>query len=171
MRKPRYVPCCWVSLRQGLHTVWGMEDWEPRTQSRSLRQGSLAPRNPAQPRRGITHAPFSTLTERTRRRPTRSPMLAQSLSSRQRRPWKSSSSQSVRLAGAGPCAGALLMPLQTGTGSSAQRLESPLPAQARPTPMGGEGPRAGPWLLAAFPRLALPWPKRPRPSTEYSPGG
>lgn len=120
---------------------------------------------------GITHAPFSTLTERTRRRPPRSPMLAQSLSSLQRRPWKSSSSQSVRLAGAGPCAGALLMALWTRTGPGAESPQSTLPAQARPIPVGGEGP-AG-WTRAAsssFPSRP-PRPKRPRPSSEYSPGG
>lgn len=102
----------WVGLSRAGLKVWGTEVRELRSQAWSLDPGSPAP--PTQPRRAwrITHAPFSTLTERTLRRPPRSAMFAQSLSSRQRRPWKSSSSQSVRLAGAGPGAGALLMPLR-----------------------------------------------------------
>lgn len=163
MRKPGGFPCWWVSLRQGLHTVWGLEGWDPGSQSPSLRRGASTP--PVQPHRAgaITHAPFSTLTERTRRRPPRSPMLAQSLSSRQRRPWKSSSSQSVRLAGAGPCAGALLMPLQTRTGPSAQRPKSPLPAQARPTRVGGEGPAGWTRAASSFPPIS-PSPDRRDPA-------
>lgn len=86
-------------------------------------------------------------------------MFAQSLSSLQRRPWKSSSSQSVRLAGGGPGAGALLMPL--GREGWDQRLSVPQPpsgAQARPTRVGGEERGAGPGPLEALPHLALPRP-------------
>lgn len=114
-------------------TLWGTESWELRSQARSLGQGSPAPPNQPSFAGAITHAPLSTLTERTLRRPPRSPMFAQSLSSRQRRPWKSSSSQSVRQAGAGPGAGALLMPLLARkTGRSAQRLGSPLAGPGPP---------------------------------------
>lgn len=86
-----------------------------------LKGTKLAPEEPAAshpplpPRHGrvTTHAPFSTLTERTLRNPPRSPTFVQSLSSRQRRPWKSSSSHRVRQAGAGPGVEALLMALRT----------------------------------------------------------
>lgn len=62
-------------------------------------------------------------------------MFAQSLSSRQRRPWKSSSSQSVRLAGAGPGAGALLMPLWARrAGPKVQRPTGALPGPDPPNP-------------------------------------
>lgn len=142
---------------------------ELRLQARSLGQGT--PESPTQPSRAqaITHTPFSTLTERTLRRPPRSQMFAQSLSSRQRRPWKSSSSQSVRQAGAGPGAGALLMPLrQEGRDQALSVSRAPSPAQARPTRVGDGGPGAGPglgWARAASgsPSSRPPCPEKTLP--------
>lgn len=92
-------------------------------------------------------------------------MFAQSLSSLQRRPWKSSSSQSVRLAGGGPGAGALLMTL--GREGRDRRFSFSLTPLAHPTRDGGEELGAGPGPLDALPPLALPPPRRdpaPAPS-------
>lgn len=60
----------------------GLQGWRLRSQDPSLGRGSLASPQPSPDATGeITHAPFSTLTERTLRRPPRSLMFAQSLSS------------------------------------------------------------------------------------------
>lgn len=133
-------------------TVWGTESWELRSQARSLGQGSPAPPNQPSFAGAITHAPLSTLTERTLRRPPRSPMFAQSLSSWQRRPWKSSSSQSVRQAGAGPGAGALLMPLRGEKDRTKCSASSEPPRRPRPAQRGSGVKNAGPgqaWTWAA----------------------
>lgn len=95
-------------------------------------------------------------------------MFAQSLNSRQRRPWKSSSSQSVRLAGVGPGAGALLMPLRARrAGPKVQRPARPMPAQPGWGVNTGLDP--GCWRLSLT--SSSPARRRPCPSPEYSPGG
>lgn len=163
---------------ESLSGFTGLEDEVP-SSNLARRGGSGKPSTPtlhpnqSSCSRRITHAPFSTLTERTLRRPPRSLTLAQSLSSRQQRPWKSSSSQSVRLAGAGPGAGALLILLRTGrAGPRFQLSRATCLAKSCPNPAGCEGPKgwtepgSGHPLPGAFPHLALP-----DPSTRYSPGG
>lgn len=159
-----------AGLSQAGLTVWGTEDCgKLSSHARSLSQGS--PKPPTQPisARAITHEPFSTLRERTLRRPPRSQMSAQSLSSRQRRPWRSSSSRSVRQAGARPGAGALLMLRQLEGWDKVLGVSRALSlTQARPTGLG-EGP--GSWDLGWFSLRSLsPARKRPCPSTEHSPG-